>query len=77
LGDPAGAISQFVEVKAQQYAGKYPFWPLPVSPGAFDRNFELLKQDQTRGDEVFDNLMQAYEDYSVRRREEKRRGEKR
>lgn len=77
LGDPAGAISQFAEVKAQQYAGKYPFWPLPVSPGAFDRNFELLKQDQTRGDEVFDNLMQAYEDYSVRRREEKRREGKR
>lgn len=73
LGDPAGALSQFAEVRAQQYAGKYPFWPLPVSPGDFDRHVELLQQDQTRGAEVFDHLMRAYEDYSVQRRKEERR----
>ena len=67
LGDSAGAIKSFEDIKSQQYASKYPFWPLPVSPSDFQHNFDLLKQDETRNGEIHINLLAAYKEYIDRR----------
>lgn len=68
FNDTEGAIESFEEVLAQQYAGRYPFWPLPVSPSEFKRNFEILKRDKTQGLAAFTSLMLAYRQFTERRR---------
>lgn len=68
FSDSAGALASFDEVSTQQYAAKYPFWPLPVSPSTFRGCIEALRQDQTRIEESLRSLLAAYSDYSEQRR---------
>jgi hypothetical protein len=51
-GDAVGALVDFRAVKSLQYAGRYPFWPLPVSPDDLEQGIGLLGRDPTRTEVV-------------------------
>jgi tetratricopeptide (TPR) repeat protein len=67
--DAAGALADFQTVKSLQYAEKYPFWPLPVSPSELDRALEVLEADPTGTEAVLEDLIGAYAELSARRAE--------
>jgi tetratricopeptide (TPR) repeat protein len=71
FGDPAAALNHFDDILLQQYESKYPFWPLPVSPGDFQGCIGRLKQDQAGTKTALVCLMVAYGNYSDRRRNSK------
>jgi len=71
-GDPTTALQMFNDMRVQQYASRYPFWPAPVSPDNFRNCVENLRLNQC-ATEAFDCLMDCYIAYSQRRRDERRK----
>ncbi|HKG59127.1 MAG TPA: hypothetical protein VKB05_05055 [Pyrinomonadaceae bacterium] len=74
-GDSSAALRSLDEVLEQQYAVEYPFWPLPVSQTHFHNCVEALKHNQENTTEAFECLMNAYVDYSEKRRAERRQAQ--
>jgi tetratricopeptide (TPR) repeat protein len=66
--DPQGALKNFEDVLSQQYAGKYPFWPLPISPTDFKRCLGMLQQNSRVAEEILVCFIKGYADYLERRR---------
>jgi len=65
----ADALVDFEKVKSLQYAEKYPFWPLPVSPSDLDRAILALRTDTTHTEEILEDLLGAYGELATRRAE--------
>jgi len=69
--DSTGSIKSFEDIKLQQDAGEYSFWPLRAGSSDFQYNFELLKTDHALDVESIINLLDDYKEYSERRHEKK------
>lgn len=66
--DVATASANFDDVLTQQYSGKYPFWPLPLSPGHFKRCLDELRNKKTTAQKALVCFMRGYEDYLEKKR---------
>jgi tetratricopeptide (TPR) repeat protein len=73
-GDPEEALRDFYRIKELQFAGKYPFWPLPVSPSELATNVQALEKGDTSPEQVFKDLILAHYRFLARRREGKSTG---
>ena len=64
--DADGAVAAFEDIVRQQFdSGKYPFWPLPVSPGVLGGAVTTLRSTPPPCEHVFEDLMRAYAEHSA------------
>jgi tetratricopeptide (TPR) repeat protein len=64
--DAERALRDFSQVKELQFAGKYPFWPLPVSPSELETNVAALENGEPAA-QVFKDLYLAHHRFFSKR----------